>query len=365
MSMVCPRCNTSFEERYHCPSCGIPLVASGSFGEGGSGIYGRPKWQQTTWGRILVGVLLAQGLYYGLWQLSTAAILGLVEELARANWWNTSAGWFVLQVMLVIGVTGGGMMAGAGQKGAAVYGAILGAINSLIFLAVPKGTSRPLTAVEFYSQPLLQIAFGMLGAWIGGRIWRPLVPIVSSPSSLATTPPAVGRLELRPNSRRPSFFAGPVNWMRVMAGTIVAIVGSSWANLILKWILDSGAGLTVESQYHARFVTWEISVLALLVGAGVAGSNSRNGAKQGLLVGLAVCAGLLGIYYQSGQKTPPGPSLIFDLLRIRFEMDPAVQTIIWTGIVIAPLALFGGWFASQLLPPLSPSRRKDRVPTWV
>ncbi len=361
MSMVCPRCNTSFEERYHCPACGIPLVAMGPT-DGGSAIYGRPKWQQTTWGRLAVGLLLAQGLYYGLWQLSTAAVLALGEEPNRGDWWGTSTGWALLQVMLAVSLVGGGMMAGAGQKRGALYGAILGLANGLIYLVSPKG--RPLSTLELYGQPLFQMVCGMVGAWAGSMIWKPMLPIVAAPSP-GTTPPPFGRLQLKAAPPpEASFLAGPVNWVRVIAGMVLAVLGSAWANLILKWILESGAGFSVQSVYHARFVTWEISLLALLLGAGLAGSNSRNGAKQGLLVGIGVCAGLIGLAYQSGGK-PPAPTVIFDLLGLSWNINPMAQMMICTCVTVLPLSLIGGWFGSQLLPPLAPYRRKDQIPTWV
>lgn len=364
MLMACPRCNAAFEDRYHCPSCGIPLVATGSSPEGNSGIYGRPRWQQTAWGRAWVGLLLAQGLYYGLWQLSTAAILALVEEPVRAIWWNTTAGGVLLYSLLAISLIIGGMMAGAGQRRSLLYGAILGFLNGLIFVVVPK--DRPLSGWELYAQPLFQALLGMVGAWIGSLIWKPILPLSAAPP-LSATPPPLGRLDLKSamGSNTP-MFAGPVHWVRVMFGIILAILGSFWANRLLQWILHPDTGFNLESQYHAKFVTWEISILTLLLGAGLAGAGSRSGAKQGLLVGLGVTAGLLGIYHQSGGLTLPAPSLIFELMHVRLELTPQAQTITYTAVVVVPLALIGGWFGSQLLPPLSPTRRrKSNSPAWV
>ena len=63
MAMVCTRCSTTHEQRLQCPSCGGRLE------------YWNPRrrwfdgdarrWMQTPWGRIFLGVALAQGLFYG------------------------------------------------------------------------------------------------------------------------------------------------------------------------------------------------------------------------------------------------------------------------------------------------------------
>ena len=44
----------------------------------------RGGWQETPWGRIGVGLLLAQGVYYGLWNLGNAGLLAANPELAAA-----------------------------------------------------------------------------------------------------------------------------------------------------------------------------------------------------------------------------------------------------------------------------------------
>src|SRR5437588_1664174 len=76
MAMVCPQCNGSFEQRWHCPSCGVRLLYQTRQTRTGGGSPGETDpWQQTPWGRILIGLLLAQGIYYSLRHLFTAGLL--------------------------------------------------------------------------------------------------------------------------------------------------------------------------------------------------------------------------------------------------------------------------------------------------
>jgi len=82
----------------------------------------------------------------------------------------------------------------------------------------------------------------------------------------------------------------------------------------------------------------EISALVAILGAGFAGATTRNGLKQGLCVGIGASMIVVGI--QAG-----GP---------RFSLESAVFNV--SGIVA--ISLVGGWFGSQLFPPLSGRKRR-------
>src|SRR5947209_4543528 len=73
MAMLCPRCATTHEQRLQCPACGGRLQYHDA---------GRPRppagtsqWQHTPWGRILIGLLVAQGLYHGLRHLAAGVLM--------------------------------------------------------------------------------------------------------------------------------------------------------------------------------------------------------------------------------------------------------------------------------------------------
>src|SRR5690348_11515271 len=84
MSMVCPQCHGSYSQRLHCPACNVRLeYRTGASGRRPALSGDRNAWQHTPWGRILIGLLLAQGLYYGLWHLGQA-LAGLLAVNSEA-----------------------------------------------------------------------------------------------------------------------------------------------------------------------------------------------------------------------------------------------------------------------------------------
>src|SRR5215468_9170354 len=97
MAMVCPQCNVSFEQRWHCPTCGVRLLYQAQQTRVGRGVLGgAAQWQQTPWGRIFIGLLLAQGLYYGLRHLCTAGLLA-VNAVDNDFLWTTLEGQLLVQ----------------------------------------------------------------------------------------------------------------------------------------------------------------------------------------------------------------------------------------------------------------------------
>src|SRR5208282_4424076 len=87
MAMVCPGCNDSFDQRLLCPRCGSRLeYETPRARPASSASTSEDSWQQTPWGRLLVGVLLGQGLYYVLRHLCTAGALVAHEEGAGGVW---------------------------------------------------------------------------------------------------------------------------------------------------------------------------------------------------------------------------------------------------------------------------------------
>src|SRR3954451_15976025 len=106
MSMVCPQCNRAFEQQLNCPECGGRLLFQANTRATASDDSGSDltQWQQTPWGRMLVGLILAQGLAYGLQQLFTAGFLASGEHSSR---WASLSG-----VALLHGLQGACLLVG-------------------------------------------------------------------------------------------------------------------------------------------------------------------------------------------------------------------------------------------------------------
>jgi len=329
--MVCPKCNGSFEQRWQCPSCGVRLAyQSLRQGTSGDSVAASP-WGQTPWGRILVGVVLAQGLYHGLRQLANAGLLATGDGAAHGVW-STLYGLIILQAIQALCLVLAGMLAGAGLRQGVVFGAIVGVWNGMISVGVQSVAGVPHTAVLLLGQPVLHTFFGAAGGFLGSQIWKPM-PILAGPASPQVAPPV-----FLARTRR-SLFEGPVAWGRMFLGSTVAVGGVIWAHVILDAVLDASQGmLDITDHLQAQLVTWEVMGLAMLAGSALAGAGTANSLKQGLCVGVAVAAVLLGFR-----------------LGIRHI---SAHELILTGTSSLALGLAGAWFGGSLFPPLAPAVRR-------
>lgn len=342
MAMLCPQCNTTHEQRLNCPSCGARLLYHPSAARSDG------AWQDTPWGRLAVGLLLAQGLYHGLRQLCTAGLLALSTEAKAGDVYATLSGLVLLQGLQAIGVLAAGILIGAGKRHGFAYGAVVGVWNGILFLFLDSwlgerglmqrwfgGADAQPTIPSMLGQPMLQAAVGAMGGLIGSLIWKPL-PEPVSPSLMDFKLPPLPKAEDRPA------LAGPVAWGRVLSGSAVAIGGIVWANTILEAVVEASEGtLTLQSHLQTQLVTWEICGLAMLFGSALAGATTLNGMKQGLWVGLLTGTVLFGIRLTSAML--PHNLMLFALLSA------------------IPLGMLGGWFGGQLFPPRRPRFRIDDI----
>jgi hypothetical protein len=330
MAMVCPQCSTTYEQRLQCPLCGVRLQyhdhrrvrdrSSGSLS----------RWQQTPWGRILIGLLLSQGLFYGLRHLVTAILMAVQGEESLRQTWATPTGFFLVQGMRIFALLAGAVLAGGGQRYGFALGAVVGAWNGVLSVLWLSGPAQTLTTVAIIGQPILQAAVGAVGGWLGCSFWKPLP---SEPTSVA---PVRKRSILH---RQMDLFAGPVAWLRVAAGAALAVVGTLMATICFEKVLEISHGaLATSDDVQDRLITLEIKALAILLGGALAGSTTPNGFKQGLFVGLATTVILVGIEMN--------------------YVESWVQVAALTVVSSFCLSVVGGWFGGQLFPPLVKSRRE-------
>jgi hypothetical protein len=325
MAMVCPKCNGSYEQRWQCPSCGVRLAYLTGGRRDIADSAPPSQWGQTPWGRIIVGVVLSQGLYYGLRQFCTAGLLASSDDAARGVW-STLYGLIILQAIQVLCLLLAGTLAGAGLRQGIVYGAIVGVWNGILSVIVQMAGGFPYTAVTLLGQPILHTAFGAAGGFIGCRIWKPL-PILAGPKTPQVLTPLIPAPVRRP------LFEGPIAWGRILLGTGLAIGGALWANVILDLVLEASEGrLNITDHLQARMVTWEVTGLAMLVGSALAGAGKANYLKQGLCVGLAAAAVLFGC-------------------RVALQGQTLDDLILTVGCSVS-LGLVGAWLGGNLFPPL-------------
>jgi hypothetical protein len=301
------------------------------FGRSRRGGPGSPvRWRQTPWGRILIGLALAQGLFYGVRQLLTGAFLALQADGGAQQSWGSPSGLILLESLRLMTLLFGAVMAGGGQRHGIILGALVGVGNGVFSVLLPTGPVPVRSMVGIYGQPLLQTAFGALGGWIGRAYWQP-IPI-SDPDEHRPARKQAAR-------RRQPLFAGRVAWFRVGLGIALAVAGTLSAGVLFDLVLDASQGkLTTTDEMQDLVATWEIKALAVLLGGTVAGATRANGLKQGLAVAIGSSVILVGI--QLNQRKHP--------------LELALLSL----VSCFSLALVGGWFGSQLFPPVLKLRRR-------
>lgn len=333
MSMVCPQCDSTFGQALQCPSCGVRLQYQAASRRSLAGALPDVggQWQHTPWGRILIGVLLTQGLTYGLQMLCTAGIL-VADEEAQQTVWATLFGLILLQALQGLSLIIGGTLAGAGQSRGMFLGGLLGLAHTAVWMVLQQLRGELLTELALYAQPVLHLFFGALGGLFGSIVWRPL-PTVSVPLA---TPPSPKK-----HANGPGIAAldGPIAWGRVTVGIGIVLVGLFWPKFILELVVNASRGqLSLQSQLQAQLITWEIIGLVTLFGAALAGATTRNGLKQGLCVGVGAAIVVIGSHLGSRNLQP--------------------EQMIFLTVSVLCLTIAGAWFGGQLFPPIQRIRRR-------
>jgi hypothetical protein len=330
MSMVCPQCDELHEQRLTCPRCGGRLHYRGERRQAVLAQSGATRWLNSAWGRLVLGLVLAQGLTYAVHRLYSAFSLAFHDQLQTSE--SDPNVYLLLQGLQLLALVIGAGLAGGGQRAGALLGALVGLANGALTLAFQNAGGLSPSPAAWVSELMVHAAFGTAAGWIASSIWKPL-PAVGGAAA-----PKFGKLGAV--RRAMALFGGRVAWLRVGAGATLAVLGSLSATILLEMAVHAAearityitpTAVEIRSMQES-VLTWEVKALAILLGAGLAGSNTRNGVKQGLFVGLAVTTALAIALAWRGQAT----------------------TSILTGTLISAfcLSIVGGWFGSQLLPPI-------------
>ncbi len=337
MSMICPQCQATYEQRLKCPTCEVRLIYAGpkaALEKSAKAV----SPLQTSWGRMFLGILLAQGLYFGLRKLCLAGLLAFGESLQNQVM-TALYGLILLQAIQLVSLIVGATLAGAGQRWGFVLGAIVGLFNGILSYVFQDTPGQIGSLAALFGMPLVHTVFGGVAGHIGSSIWKPLAPPDEPKAAIIFEKRLIG-----PSRTHPSSFSGPVSWLRVAFGAAFAVSGTLFAKKILENVVDVSEGkLTTDSYLQVELITWEIRALAILLGSALAGSATANSLKQGFAVGLSVS--VVHLIGALGTQALP--------------MDQAILTI----TCALALGILGGWFGGQLLPPyLGTWRTRHRGP---
>jgi hypothetical protein len=335
MSMVCPQCHETHDKLQQCPKCKVrllyqaPLQPAAPPRDDGED----ESWQRAPWVKVLVALILVQGLWYGLQNLTMAGF-SLSGDDAPESVWRTLGGIILSQTLQGLCLIGGGLLAGAGQRSGAVYGCFLGLANGAITLIAQRNDLQAIAPRQavIYALPLVHTVLGALGGHIGALIWRPTPMLSLGDTTITPAPQSVPLFSIH-------FLAGPLYLGRICIGIVIVVVGVGWSSAILQSMVEFSQGaITVRTSLQAKLVSWEIAALAALLGSGYAGANTFNGLKQGMVVGVA--AAIIVTVIQLS-----GPNVVVEALALN------------VGSILL-LTVAGGWFGAQLFPPVLQRRRR-------
>jgi hypothetical protein len=350
MVRTCPRCRTTVERAFLCPGCGGQTVAAEGAGPAAPSVTAGVAVDRPTFGGgILVGLLVAQSLYYAARNLAVAVLLGTGGPAAEAEFWLSAGGSAAEQVLQALALFAGGLIAGAGHAQSVAAGGALGVANSLLLSGMLVVLQRTPSEILLYAQPVLHAFVGAASGFVGQRIWQPAPDLSALPrvsrkgeEVLSVALPEYEVIE----------DAEPLPWGRILLGTVLAVGGTIWARLVLSFVLaDSGAGALLQSQ----FITWELTVVSQVLGGIVAGANTRNGFQYGFWVGM-FSGGAIMLLLSAADMTLPTNEALSAIFGLPLPPGSSTAVVFQAGQALV-LGLVGGGLGSLILPRIVKKRR--------
>jgi hypothetical protein len=309
----------------------------------------------TPTGRVIVGAVLALGLYLGLRKVVLGAVMA--SQIDPANWWSSLEGLSAVCGVQVLAVIFGAMVAAAGRTGGLAYGGVIGGLCGGGFLAAELVAGAPPNDLVLYVQPVMLIAVGGIAGVLATRIWG-AVPVLEMP--LPRLKPGSQALELgEPEVPRPTA------WLRILAGAMVMVAAIAGADRLRSGAQKYSAGmLRVTSVGQGQFLTWQLAVLGVLGGGTLAGAGTGAGIRHGVLAGLFGAVGVLALTAAMDEPLSP-VSFWLRLLALGAlpHNSPAAIVAAISGLMM--LGVVGGWLGGTLFLPLAPEGARQRLRSLV
>ena len=349
MQRLCPKCHGFFAGQLLCPKCGVQLTAYEDADSDVSTLASKirdhvPPLQAPFFRRLLIGLVIAQGLFLGLRELTTAAVHVFDST---GVWWETPRGLALGSLLQLGSLFFAALVGGAGHSWAVLLGLILGIANAGAILGAAFYVGLQPERLWLYGQPPLHILVGILGGLAGRLIWKPVQGLPLWQQTSSTPAPAPPPIVARDR--------GPISWGRILVGTALAFSGTIWAQPI-RGHFAGGVG---SGSFQGQFITWQVSILAVLLGSGFAGANTRSGFRHGLIVGFLSAGALLVAQLHLAVPFFPAHEFWINQLGIGLGGPPLAILAVAGGSTFV-LATIGGWLGSQLFPPTVKMRYRSR-----
>jgi hypothetical protein len=359
MQRVCPHCGAT-SQQFLCADCGVRTENAEAPPPSSTHSERIPPDRPGTlphWNGLVIGLMLAQGLYYVVRHLGAAQLLAAGGPGADIEFWAGPHGLVVQQVLQALALLAGAMFAGAGQRHALTVGALLGAADALLLIGLPAALGQAPPAVVLFGQPLVFAAVGAAGGWIGGRVWQPAPAITGLAGAGGRQVQEVLTTVLPDQPNAVNF--EPVPWARLFIGAMLVAGGTLGARVIRDFLLTaSGSGSSPEFQ-RSQGVVWAIAVFFQVFGGAVAGANARHGTSLGAWAGV-VAAGVLTLAQTFSGLQLQTHDVLAWLLGVAVP-DGSPAALVLEGIQVLALGAFGGWLGCLILPAVPPKSSLDPV----
>ncbi|AWM36071.1 hypothetical protein [Gemmata obscuriglobus] len=349
MQLFCPKCQAAHAGTQRCPRCGGLLLLPH---ETDAAVAPQPLEPApeppapAPLGRVAVGAVFALGLYLGLRKFAMGVVLAAHPDPDAL--WNSFDGLLVVGGLQIATVIFGAVLAAAGRRGGFVFGATVGAVCGALFLGAELVAGAPARDLVLYLQPLVLVAVGGVAGVFATRVWG-AVPVLDMP---VPEPHKLSSLRFAAATSNDS--GRPTAWARVLVGAALMVASVACADQVRKQAQRYSEGaLKVGTVGQARFITWQVAMLGLLGGAGLAGANTGAGPRHGLLAGGIAGVGVLGATAARGEALVP-VAFWLDKLSLG-ELAPTEPAAVAGALVGVALAgLVGGWLGGSLFQPLAP-----------
>ena len=223
-----------------------------------------------------------------------------------------------------------------------------------MFLGFELLAGAPPETLVLYLQPPVLALLGLVAGAVGSRVWIP-APILNIPipsgSKLSSLQLGDDLLEEQPR---------PTQFLRVLAGAAVIVIGVAIADQARHFIQkNSGGLLRVESLGQGEFITWQLATLVVLGGGVLAAAGTGAGIRHGMIAGVLGAAGIIGLCMKMGQTFAP---VEYWLVKTQLDGQPltAPPVLMAVGGGVLLISLLGGWLGGALFLPLAPESMRNR-----
>lgn len=356
MQLFCPACNAAYFGETRCPRCAGLLLMPHEVASNAPKEPEPPPAQATptALGRIMMGTVLALGLYLGVRKLLTASIL-VALQVGAGEWWLSLQGLTVIYSVQVVAVLFGALVAAAGRPYGYSLGFISGGLCGGLFLGFELLAGAPAQTLVLYLQPPVLALLGLVGGAVGSRLWQPAAILnIPLPSGSKLSSLQLGD-DLAEEQPRPTW------WVRVIAGAAIIVTGAAFADEARSFLQrNSGGLLHVESLGQSEYITWQFATLIAICGGVFAAAGTGAGMRHGMLAGMLGAAGIVAACNTQGEALPP---VYYFLARTSLDhlplMSPTVLGSI--GLAVVSMGLLGGWLGGTLFPTMAPAYMRKRL----